>query len=271
MQMYDESGTYYQISDGFGPVLVLVHGVGLDHGMWEGQVGSLGARFRVLTYDLLGHGGTAHRPGTRRLADYVTQLTTLLDHLGVETIHLVGFSVGGMIAQRFCGIAPQRLASVAFMNSVYQRVEAELTIVRKRLAVTRSQGAAATADEALARWFNPSFREVNPELMDRIRNRLVSNNLDGYVAAYRCFLDGDAEVGDALTRVDCPALAMTADGDVGSTPVMCERMARDLRNPTVKIIEGYKHGAPIEAADEVNAALLEFLQATDRLRAKSPA
>lgn len=94
--------------------------------------------------------------------------------------------------------------------------------------------------------------------MDRIRARLVSNDLDGYVAAYNCFVNGDQEVGDALIHLDCPALAMTSDGDVGSTPAMCERMAKDLRYPTVKVIEGYKHGVPIEGAEFVNAALLEF-------------
>ncbi len=87
----------------------------------------------------------------------------------------------------------------------------------------------------------------------------MANDRDGYVAAYNCFVNGDQEVGDALTHLDCPALAMTSDGDVGSTPIMCERMARDLRHPTVKVIEGFKHGVPIEGADLVNAALLEFL------------
>lgn len=258
---FDTHGTYHTLStnaDGTIPV-VFIHGVGLDCNMWSGQVSGLSAHFPVLTYDLLGHGRTPHRPETHTLADYVSQLIDLLDSLHIDTIHLVGFSVGGIIAQRFCGLAPQRLASVTFMNSVYQRTEQELAQVRTRLNITRTQGASATADEALARWFNPGYRATNHDLMASIRTRLVSNNLEGYVAAYRCFVNGDEEVGNALKQVDCPALAMTSDGDVGSTPVMCERMAKDLRYPTIKIIEGFKHGVPIEAAKQVNAVLLDFL------------
>ena len=266
--VFDPHGTYYSIvgSGDAAPPVVFIHGVGLDHTMWEGQVRGLCPHYRVLTYDLLGHGRTAHRANTRTLADYVMQLTDLLDSLAIKAIHLVGFSVGGIIAQRFCGIAPQRLASVAFMNSVYQRVDAELIQVRHRLRVTSTEGAAATADEALIRWFNPSFRDHNPGLMARIRERLITNDLDGYVAAYSCFVNGDEEVGDALTRVTCPALAMTSDGDIGSPPVMCERMARDLRNPSVKVIEGFKHGVPIEGAELVNETLLSFLSGVEASR-----
>jgi len=264
--LFDDYGTYYTISAATShptPV-VFLHGVGLDCTMWSSQVHGLSPYFPVLTYDLIGHGRTPHRPDTNSLADYVSQLIGLLDSLDIEVIHLVGFSVGGIIAQRFCGLAPQRLASVTFMNSVYQRTENELVQVRARLQVTRTQGALATADDALARWFNTSFRESNPKLMERIRTRLVSNDLAGYVAAYRCFVDGDEEVGDALKQIECPALAMTADGDVGSTPLMCERMAKDLRHPTIKIIEGFKHGAPIEAAAQVNTALLDFLTSNNK-------
>lgn len=258
---FDTHQTHYHLEGDVEnePAVVLIHGVGLDHTMWDAQVRGLQPHFTVLTYDILGHGLTPYRAGTATLADYVTQLTDLLDTLGIGSIHLVGFSVGGIIAQRFCGIAPQRLASVTFMNSVYRRLDEELVRVRERLRLTRTQGAGATADEALIRWFNADFRDANPTLIDRIRQRLVSNNLDGYVAAYNCFVNGDQEVGDALMHLNCPALAITSDGDVGSTPVMCERMARDLRYPTVKVIEGYKHGVPIEGADLVNAALLEFL------------
>ena len=164
---FDPHGTFFKLAGATnaGPPLVFIHGVGLDHTMWTGQVHGLSGHYRVLTYDLLGHGLTAHRPATNTLADYVTQLTRLLDSLSIGSIHLVGFSVGGIIAQRFCRMAPERLASVTFMNSVYQRVEQELIGVRQRLATTRKEGAGATADEALIRWFNSDFRNANPTLM----------------------------------------------------------------------------------------------------------
>ena len=219
---FDLHGSFYEYthnpnSQSPTPV-VLIHGVGLDHRLWDFQMPALARQFSVLRYDILGHGKTPHKPSTRSLDDYVAQLTSLLAELGLATIHLVGYSVGGLIAQRFAITQQPLLKSVTFFNSVYRRTPAELEAVTKRLAMTESHGAAATVESAITRWFTEAFIDENRPLMNRIRGRLLTTNLAGYVAAYRCFVEGDAEIGDRLRQVTCPALAMTARGTSGRRP-----------------------------------------------------
>ena len=263
IRTFDEHGTFYEFisKDNVStPVVVLVHGVGLDHHLWDYQVPSLIQEYSVLRYDILGHGKTRSHPKTKSLDAYVRQLTDLLSELQISTIHLVGYSVGGLIAQRFAITQHSRLKTVSFLNSVYKRREKELTAVRKRLVLTATHGADSTVEAAIARWFTPLFASRNPILMNRIRGRLLTTNLEGYVAAYRCFVEGDTEIGNELQYVTCPALAITGALDVGSTPDMCYRMAKDMPRAKVCVIPNVAHGAPQETPTVVSDALISFLK-----------
>ena len=264
---FDPNNTFYELTPGHcsgtSAVVVLLHGVGLDHRMWDWQMSALTSRSPVLRYDLLGHGRTPSVAASVTLAQFADQLRALLEFLDIESIHLVGFSLGALIAQSFSGRHSETLTSVTFMNGVYRRVDAELAGVRHRLALTREQGASSTVEMAIERWFTAGYRESHPEVMSRVRERLLTNDMKGYVAAYSCFVHGDEEIGDVLKRVTCPALAITGEDDVGSTAEMCKRMADDLRQPTVRVLCGLRHGAPIEGADEMSRALLEFFDSVE--------
>jgi|TARA_B100001123_G_scaffold79921_1_gene90742 pimeloyl-ACP methyl ester carboxylesterase len=261
-QDFTPQGTFFE-STGTGPeTLVLCHGVGLDHTMWNAQVEALAPHLRVVSYDMIGHGRTPPDPKVTCLADFVGQLEELLDHLGIGQLMLVGFSMGGLVAQGFAKEAAYRLERLVLMNTVYRRSEAELEGVRSRLAVTREQGLSTVADLALERWFDPAFRRANSSIVDQIRDRLLSNDLDAYTTAYRVFVNGDEEVGAALKKVHCPALVMTGSLDVGSTIEIAQRMGKDLRHGSVFVLPGLRHMAPVEDPGAVNQQLLSFFGLT---------
>ena len=93
-------GTHYQVfGDTTKPTIVLVHGVGLDHTMWQSQVRSLTSNYQVLTYDLTGHGLSQHATPATDLATLAQQLLQLMDHLQLPKVNLVGFSLGGLVAR----------------------------------------------------------------------------------------------------------------------------------------------------------------------------
>ena len=262
---FDPHGTYYELARhvDVAPAslpIVLVHGVGMDHGMWDWQLAALGREYPVLRYDLLGHGQTPHRPSTRSLSDYAEQLINLLDYLGVPRLHLVGFSLGALIAQKIAADHGQRLASLVIMNGVYRRNEAELAGNRERLRLTQEGGVAAVADLAMERWFPPEFHARHGDVVARIRERLVSNDEAGYEIAYRSFVDGDAQIGAGFRDLQCPVLAMTGDLDGGSTVAMAERIAADLGHAKVAVLPGLRHMAPVEDPIAVSTAMLGFLR-----------
>jgi pimeloyl-ACP methyl ester carboxylesterase len=259
---FSPGGTWYDISGvaGQGEPVVLIHGVGLDHTMWDPQVQTLGQSHQLVRYDMLGHGRTP-ASGVKGISSFVMQLVELLAHLEIEQLHLVGLSMGGVISQAFAGQFPLRLKTLILMNTVYRRTEEELRGMRERLRITREQGLAPIAQAAVDRWFDDEFKAAYPDRVAEVRQKLLANDVTAYTAAYAALVEADSEVGDALTKVRCPAMVLTGEKDVGSTPAIAQRMAADLALAEVVILSGLHHLASWEDPARVNARLLAFLQA----------
>ena len=111
---------------GAGPPLVLIHGVGLDHTMWDPVVEILAQQHLVLRYDLLGHGSSDDPPGPRRLDDFVDQLLEVLDSYGIDTSDVVGLSFGGLIALITAARHPNRVRRAVLVSTVFGRSESQL-------------------------------------------------------------------------------------------------------------------------------------------------
>jgi len=166
--------------------------------------------------------------------------------------------MGGVIAQQFAADQPQLVKRLVLMNTVYKRTEDELTGVRLRLEQTENEGLEPIADAAIARWFDAEFRRQNPKVIDKIHTRLLSNNVEGYLNAYRAFVNCEDEINSALQDVDCPTLVITGGLDTGSTPAMAFRMNADLHNARVVIFEELHHLTAIERPSQVNIEILSF-------------
>ena len=124
MSAGDFGETSWELHGG-GPPVALIHGFGLNRGMWRWQLPVLTPHFRVLSYDLLGHGASAPPAGTPDLAMFSGQLLRLMDRCGIERSAVVGFSLGGMIARRFALDHPDRLSALAILHSAHDRTPAE--------------------------------------------------------------------------------------------------------------------------------------------------
>jgi pimeloyl-ACP methyl ester carboxylesterase len=109
-----EGGTLYYETRGSGPAVVLLHAGGLDHTMWDPQVDALARSYRVIRFDVRGHGRSTARMGPYSM---VEDLRRVLDHLGVERAHLVGLSMGGGIAFDFASTYPARTLTLALAST----------------------------------------------------------------------------------------------------------------------------------------------------------
>ncbi len=252
-------GTWYEMSgDEKNPKIVFCHGVGLDLNMWDSQVLALTDQFHVVRYDLLGHGKTTSREPVKHLDQFTGQLVALINYLNFKRIALVGLSLGGIIAQRFAADYPERIIQLALINTIYQCYSHESEGFKSRLAMTERYGLKFVADAAIKRWFDDAFVEAQPELVGKIRRRLLSNDINGYLAAYRILVNARAEVGDALKSVRCPTLIVTGGRDRGSTPRMALRMVDDLTDARVVIFETLNHLSPVENPRRISAELHSF-------------
>ncbi len=252
-------GATHFLSEGEGPAVVLVHGVGLDHGMWAAQAAELAKRFQVIRYDLWGHGLSAPPPSPASLDDFVRQLVLLLDRLRQDKMALVGFSMGALIAQAFATAHPDRLTHLVLCHAVFQRSPAERRAVAARVEQLAAGGPAATTEAAIDRWFTQGFRDARADQVEAIRRRLLTNDPEGYLAAYRVFATADAQAGNRLSQVTCPVLVMTGADDPGSTPAMARALGDVLPDARVEILPGLRHMAIMEAPGLFNRMLVEFL------------
>jgi pimeloyl-ACP methyl ester carboxylesterase len=198
------------------------------------------------------------------LGDFVDQLAELVDALELGRFILVGFSMGALVAQRFTCLYPGKLERLVLMNTVFRRSPEQRRAVQERVQQVAADGPAATADLAIQRWFSTEFRERNAEEVETIRQRLITNDPQGYLSAYRIFGDARDEAPEQLTAIGCPTLVLTGEHDVGSTPEMGEQLAACLPDAKVVVFPGLRHMAPIEGAPQVNAELLGFLETEGR-------
>lgn len=256
--VYKQGKIFYE-EKGSGEPLIFIHGVGLDHTMWNQQIDSLSDSFRVIVYDMLGHGGSEHPPGPYSITQYVEQLSGLMEFLNIEKTHLVGFSMGGMVAQAFALDYKNKLKTVTIMNAVANRTDEQRKGILARVEEVRENGPLSTIEPAINRWFNPSFIQSQQEVVNQVRNRLQTNNPASYLAAYTLFATADAEIWPKLQNIETPAFIITAENDIGSNPEMARMMHEQIKGSDIKIIPDMRHMLPVEGADIINKELRLFL------------
>jgi len=241
-----------------GPVVVLVHGLGLNRQMWAPQLPALGA-FRLLSYDMIGH-GESPAPGARvDLVDLSKQLARLLDHCNISAAALVGFSVGGMVVRRFAQDYGERVLALAVLNSGHQRSDKAQANISARVDQAREYGPAATVELALERWFTPDFHTANPNVIDRVRQWVLANDPAEYHKLYRVLADDLGQVIAPTPPIFAPTLVITSSGDYGQSPEMAAAIAAEIDGAEYVIIQGLNHMAPTENPDSYNAPLANFL------------
>lgn len=252
--------TIYYEQRGRGCPVILIHGVGLDHNMWEKQVQVLDNYFKVITYDMLGHGRSEKLSTPCNLSDFVDQINVLINFLALESVHIVGFSMGGMVAQAFAIEHPDKVETLTVMNAVANRTTNQRNAILSRVQEVELKGHTATIEPAIRRWFNKEFIDQHPEEVQQIRKRLQDNDSTSYLQAYRVFATADAELFPKIDQIECQTLILTGEYDVGSTPTMAKEMSNRIPNSRVSVVSGMKHMMPLEDYKTVNKELLSFIR-----------
>lgn len=260
MKAHSFNGTAYALTGPRdAPLVALIHGVGLNRNVWQWMAPGLSRRYRVLSYDLLGHGQTVPPRGQPTLSDLARQLSDLLDHLGAKTVAIIGFSLGGMVARRFAQDFPDRVETLVILNSPHRRTPAAQAAILSRLSQAQAEGPLATVEAALERWFTPGFQVASPDTLALVRSWVLNNDPQVYPRLYRLLVDGLEEIIAPEPPIRCPTLVMTADEDFGNGPEMSRAIAEEIPESTVVILPGLRHMALAEAPDVVNPPVETFL------------
>ncbi len=247
---------FYHV-EGAGPPVVLIHGVGADGSSWDEIAPALTSRFTVIRLDLRGHGRSGHIDGALTLQDFARDVVDVLDAAGAARAHVVGFSLGGMIAQALALDHAARVDRLVLLSAVAGRTDQERARVRERLEILRTQGIGAITGAAQDRWFTAGFIERHPELVRERMEQLQQNHAPSYAAAYTVFSTSD--LGERLHGIRTPTLVATGEHDVGSNTRMARFMQAQIPGAELRILAGLKHSVLVEAPETITAMLLEYL------------
>ena len=245
--------------EGQGRDVVLIHGVGARLENWDGVVEKLRLHFRVLRYDLRGHGQTSRVPGPYSLPLLADDLRALLDHLGIGKAHVAGHSLGAMIAQMFALRHRACVDRLALLSAVAGRTSEERQRVAARIDIIRSGDPGGHFQRSMSRWFTDAFIAANPELITAYGTRNAENDPDCYAAAYRVLALEDLD--RELEAISVPTFITTGEQDLGSNPRMSELIHSRIQGSTLRILPGLKHSILIEAPHLVGGMLAPFFQA----------
>ena len=259
-----KTGTAYEISGPQdAPCLVLIHGLGLTRQTWADFIPALSQDYRVLSYDLCGHGQSALSSEPASLTCLSEQLHELLVHLEIQTAHLIGFSLGGMINRRFAMDYPDKVASLVILNSPHERGAKAQELVEQRAKDTSAGGAEATIEATLERWFTPAFRRSDPEKTDWVRQTVLANHPENYAAHRFVLANGVLELIRPAPPLACACLVMTCENDTGSTVAMSQEIAAEIAGATCLIIPKLQHLGLLEEPHLFLSPILSFISKTE--------
>jgi len=246
---------YYEIS-GKGQPLFFIHGLGSSTRDWERQVAFFSRLYQVITYDLRGHGKSDKPPGPYSIQLFASDTAELIGSLGIGKTHVVGLSLGGVIAFQLALEAPELLRSMVIVNSgpefIVRTLKERLSLFQRffivRLLGMRQMG------KVLAKRLLPKPEQSN--LRRIFIERWAENDKRAYLDSLQ------AMVGWSVTRhlnaVNCPVLVVSAAQDY--TPVSYkEAYAAKMAKAEVMVIPDSRHLTPVDQSDHFNEALLAFL------------
>jgi 3-oxoadipate enol-lactonase len=255
---------YYEVY-GQGEPLLLIMGLGANHLAWSAQVPVYAREFRVIVFDNRGTGQSDFPQGVDCTIPLMADdATALLDFLGVDSAHVYGVSMGGMIAQEMALRHPEKVRSLILgatspggSRAVAPDAQALRALVEQGLVVDR--GVSPALLEVL---FSPAYLAAHgSELMETFQSMAdyPTTSQEAYAAQFRASAAHDAY--DRLPDIAVPTLVLHGTDDpllpVGNGRILAERI------PGAKLVlfEGARHGYFIEKQAEADAAVLDFLRA----------
>jgi len=252
----DDQGTYFCIHEveNTTPV-VFVHGVGLNHEIWNSQVEFLKHQ-TTITYDLFCHGKTTCPFDQVSFEDFSNQIDGLLQYLKIQKVILIGFSLGGLITAHYASTRKTKIEKLVLFGTIFGRTDEE-----QAGAVKRYEEASKNffdIPSQLLRWFNQDYLDKNPNTAEMISRILKENNHEEFLKSYKLLAYfQDSMI--AFDQISSPTLIATGANEIGSTPEMSKNMGKVIKGSRVEIINKGKHLCGIECADEVNKVFVDFI------------
>jgi 3-oxoadipate enol-lactonase len=242
------------------PVLVLANPIGTTRAIWAAQVPVLREHFRLLMFELRGHGQPGARsaapPGPYSIAELGTDVLSVMRDHGVTAAAYCGISLGGMIGLWLAANAPERISSLVVCCAAITPMPSRQAWL-DRAALVRSAGMAAISEMIPPRWFTADFIAREPAAVSAVMDMLLGTDSQGYAGCAEAIADLD--LAPALSAIKAPTLVLAGAEDLAAPPWQGARTALGILDSRLTVIRGTSHLAPYQTPGPVTAAILGHL------------
>ncbi|WP_066734849.1 3-oxoadipate enol-lactonase [Cupriavidus sp. D384] len=240
-----------------GPWVVLIHALGANLTLWDDTARHLSGRYRVLRFDLRGHGGSDAPVGAYTMARLADDAVALMDAFDIGQAHVCGVSVGGMVAQTLGVRHADRLLSLTLVDTIDHTPMEAHPMWANRIGQAEAHGMAGMVPTTMERWLTASFRAQHPDEVERISRMLLATPVQGYVGVAQAIVAFD--LADAIGRIHCPALVVTGDKDEGAPVSMAQSIAQKIHGAKLEVLPDAAHLSFIEQPERFHAIFDAFL------------
>jgi 3-oxoadipate enol-lactonase len=245
------------------PVVVLANPIGTTRAIWDAQARVLRRRYRLLRFELRGHGEPGARsqapPGPYSIAELGTDVLGLMRDHGVTAASYCGISLGGMIGLWLAANAPERIRSLAVCCTAIIPMPSRQAWL-DRVALVRSGGMAAISEMVPPRWFTAGFIAREPAAVSRVVDMLLGTDPEGYAGCGEAIADMDLR--PLLGSVTVPTLVIAGAEDPATPPWQAAMTASGIARSRLRVIRGTSHLAPYQTPGPVTDSILTHLGRT---------
>jgi 3-oxoadipate enol-lactonase len=241
--------------------VVLIHGFPFSLELWKPQIELLKEKYRVIAYDVRGHGKSNDGDGQYMIEFFVDDLIALLDFLKIPKANLCGLSMGGYIALRAIERNPERFSSLILCDTGPQADSNEVKLRRAaNIRSVKTNGVKAFAEGFLKAIFRPESFESKPNEVEAIRHIIEANSEIG-ISGTLLALASRTDTTDSLEHIKVPTLILVGEDDKVTPPKLSELMNSKIQGSEIRIIPKAAHMSNLENTEEFNRHLAKFLAA----------
>lgn len=259
-----DTSLYYEIH-GHGQPVVMIRGLGSNADHWYSQLPALAAKYRVIIFDNRGIGRSTDPGGQFSVAMMAGDTLGLLDALDLERPHILGLSMGGMIAQELAINHPGRVRGLILActhpgGKKQVRPTKDVEALFLEMVYVASPEAKAAASPTL---FDPKNLAERPEMAREYAQVSLKHPAGAEILTKQWLAVQGHDTHDRLDLIKAPTLVLTGDADVLIPPGNSEILARRIPGAKLAVVPGGGHQILVEQPGPCNQIILEFLQGLD--------
>jgi len=236
------------------PALLLLHSLGTSHALWDEQLPPLIDKYRLIRYDVRGHGKSSAPPGDFTIAQLGRDALAVLDAAGAKTAVACGISLGGLTSIWLGQHSGGRVSKLVIANTAARHGTSEGW--SQRMRTVRETGMVKEAEQALQRWFSADFLAEHPEVAARFRQIASSCPLESYVGA--CAALRDADLRRDLHRITARTLVVAGSKDLSATVADGAYLRDNIPEARLEVLDA-SHLSNVERPREFSELLADFL------------